>query len=240
MTTHEPPTVKAVPTALELLDATAATLQNFEKLDCPLVTVTVNGNALTVSCNGGRTETLSLHPGGTEGPVLIGRGGYFLPRFHPERWRILAGVVPMTPQQEGHPFGLCEVAASLGFTVMTSAVHLGVKYVHQLKLLRLEHPDGRELWGSIFVEDYPDGQINDSLILGGVIVARQKCDATFEDAAIAQMSDADLQAENLARPDPKVFEMKSIPLTTWRLQEVLDALQEGTAHTLAYPELALS
>jgi hypothetical protein len=147
MTTFAPPTSKAVLTALDLLDQTAETLQNFEKPDCPLVTVTVNGNALTVSCNGGRQEILTLHPGGTEGPVLTGRGGYFLPRFHPERWRVLAGVVPMSPRLEGYPFDLCEVAASLGFTVMTSAIQLRVKYSHELKLLRLEHPDGRELWG---------------------------------------------------------------------------------------------
>jgi hypothetical protein len=53
------------------------------------------------------------------------------------------------------------------------------------------------------------------------------------------MSDADLLAENLERPDPKVFEMRAVPLTTWRLQEVLDALEEGTAHKLTYPELNL-
>jgi hypothetical protein len=103
----------------------------------------------------------------------------------------------------------------------------------------LEHPDGRELWGTVFVEDYPDGQVNDALILGGVIVARVRCDATFEDAAIAQMSDADLTAENLTRPDASVFKGQSFPLTSGRLQAVLDALQSNTAHTLVFPELAI-
>jgi hypothetical protein len=240
MPTSDLPVSTAVPSALDLLDQTAATLQNYEAPGCPLVTATVNGNTLTVSCNGGRKATLTLHPGsGAEGPVLTGRGGYFLPKFHPERWRMLASVVPMTRDQEGHAFDLDEIAASLGFAVLVSPVNLGVRDSHELRLLRLEHPDGRELWGSIFIEDYPDGQINDVLILGGVLVARVRCNATYEDAAIAQLSDDALAAERLTRPGPDVFEANAIPLTTGRLQAVLDALETGTAHTLVFPELAL-
>ena len=224
---------------LEMLDATAATLQNHETPGCPLVTATVNRNTLTLSCNNGRKETLTLHPGGQEGPVLTGKGGYFLPTFHPERWRTLAAIIPMTPQHENHRFNLSKVASSLGFRVMTSPVRMGVEHGHELELLRLEHPDGREIWGTVFIENNPDGQVNDALILGGVIVARVQCDATYEDAALVGMSEADLAAENLERPGPGVFKINSVPLTPERLQAVLDALKEGTTHTLVFPELAL-
>ena len=97
MPTHEPPTNKTAPSALDVLDATAATLQNYENTGCPRNTVTVNGHTLTLSCNHGRKETLTLRADGPDGPVLTGRGGFFLPAFHPERWRALASVVPMTP-----------------------------------------------------------------------------------------------------------------------------------------------
>ena len=224
--------------ALEVLDATAVTLQNHEAPGCPATTVTVNGNTLKLSCNGGRKETLTLHPGGIEGPVLTGRGGFFLPTFHPERWRILASVVPMTPQQDGHAFDLGDVAASLGFKVVTSSLLMRWKYSHEIRLLRLEHPDGRDLWGSVLIEDYADGQVNDALILGGVVVARFRCHATFEDRAIAELSDVELAEEQLPRVHADDLRPHSQPLTVGRLQLVVNAVASGTAHTLAFPELA--
>jgi hypothetical protein len=237
---EEPPATEiSVPSPLEVLDATAEALQNYEAPGCPRITATVNGSSLILTCNAGRERTFQLLPGGDNGPVLAGKGGFILPVFPSERWRALAAVVPMTAQQGGHAFDLGEIAASLGFEVHVSSLILHWKYSHTLKLLRLEHPDGREVWGTVFVEESPDGQVNDALLLGGVIVARVRCDATYEDAAIAQMSDADLTAEHLTRPDASVFKGQSFPLTSRRLQAVLNALETGTAHTLAFPELAL-
>ena len=122
---------------------------------------------------------------------------------------------------------------------MTSSLFLRWKYSHELRLLRLEHPDGRELWGSVFIEDYPDGQVNDALILGGVVVARFRCTATFEDRAIAELTDAELAEEQLTRVHADDLRPHSQPLTVERLRLVLDAVASGTAHTLVFPELAL-
>lgn len=236
------PTAQPVPTKTpaDLLHETVLLLNGHvpriyhgqDVVSLPAIQAESDGVSLTVRC-GGRVATFSLQDDLLlDDPVLIGEGGYVLPTYLPERWRLLAAVLPMEEKSVWPVFDLTALAQRLGYRVLHSDVVIRFKHVCTLHLLRLEHQEKGVVWGCVSTEDNCDGVIDDVLILGGVPVARYRVEATHDDHALAGMSDADLREEGLTRPGAEVFRNVGTPLTSERLQHVLNAVESNTVQFL--------
>lgn len=232
------PVSKKTPT--ELLSETALALNGHvpkvygagAPVSLPVIQAESDETGLTVRCGDKVARFVLCDEPLLDGPVLLGEGGYVLPTYVPERWRILAAVLPMEEQSVWPIFDLTDLAQGLGYRVLHSDVAVHIKHVCTLNLLRLEHPTKGVVWGCVSTEENADGVIDDVLIIGGVPVARFLVRATHDDHAMANMSDQGLAEEGLSRPDATVFQNVGTPLTYDRLRHVLNAVETNTVQFL--------